>query len=49
MPRQNNYQLFKTDSESVFNAHIRFLIEGSIGFHAYTSGEYYIIEYTGGY
>jgi hypothetical protein len=45
----NKFQMFKTNDEVKFNDHVKYLIENGLGFTSYTSGDYYIIEYTGGY
>ena len=40
---------FKTEDSEKFNDHILFLVKNGLTFTSYTSGDYYIIEYTGGY
>ena len=45
----NAYQTFKTTDEVKFNDHVRFLIEKGLGFTSWTSGDYYIVEYSGGF
>lgn len=45
----SNFQMFKTDDNEKFNDHVMYLIKNGIGFTSYTSGDYYIVEYSGGF
>jgi len=42
-------KMFKTNDAEKFNDHIYFLITKGVTFTSYTSGDYYIVEYDGGY